>query len=205
MKNNNKLKLIESKELLTYLINNKYHKVKIVKNPNKILRGKSIDNLLLVIAPSKLNNPKSKNEREFIGKVSYIAREQASFLQYVSAETLFNHYFTSSTIIVRVRHDLFDFYIEEVGNSKFITVNYSEFYKLFEIEPSILLDYEKLVFVFDEITWEGLQILFASVNIKLIGVSKNKRYLLNPFTVEEFWEGLPANVYQYVVIFLAYR
>ena len=67
----------------------------------------------------------------------------------------------------------------------FIELGYSNLYELFlkNKELNILSKCKNTLFIFEEITWQCLQILFFTLNIRLSGGSHTKRHLISPLDI----------------------
>lgn len=170
-------------DILTSLTREETIKIKLL-NVNDTAYNYKLRSLCLVLAPAEYNkNNKSKNlpYREFIGKVCYIVNEIAKNITRGNLDLLINTIFTDNiNIIVKCDYSNKDITICKYEDKMFIELSYSYLNELFIKNPNILSNCQQTLFIFEEITWECLQIIFNCLRIRISGGSHSKRHLISP-------------------------
>ena len=188
-KNINNLTLTELnrvKELLTSLLEEKSINIKLFQRAENV-KGYKLNNLCLMMIPSE-SRPKDLKYPfiEYTGKAVYLPKYMSEHINSRYCGHLFNRYFNKDiNIIVQCCYNFKEIKINTFEDKMFIELGYSNLYELFlkNKELNILSKCKNTLFIFEEITWQCLQILFFTLNIRLSGGSHTKRHLISPLDI----------------------
>ena len=180
--------LLAAREVIkTILIEkNKPIEIKIINN----LKGKEyskfkdvkykLDTLCLILTPSKYPMV-IKDISDYIGKIIYMPNEICNRIHLEDAENLFNNFLNMYIdTVVKCTHSQDKTYFTNFKNKTFFTTSYKDLGNLLMSSPSILANSPRTLFLFEEVTWEALSILFKLHRIRISGGSHNKRQFLSP-------------------------
>uniref|UniRef100_UPI0030E2BE01 hypothetical protein n=1 Tax=Daedaleopsis nitida TaxID=1140402 RepID=UPI0030E2BE01 len=112
----------------------------------------------------------------------YLSNNFTECINLEYAEYILNEFFSNDiTILVKCSFSNSEMNIRTIDGKMYIDLAYAYLGELFSDTKLGLLDKSRnTLFVFDEITWECLQILFNSFKIRLSGGSHSKRHLISP-------------------------
>lgn len=189
----NKIKLLSHKELiilrnnLTFIV--KPHTIEIDhKNEISILKKKYKTYTCLVWAPSKYpldKQYKDSHFKDYIGKI--VHTQLGSFLSIQNIERFFNEYLTSYEDIYifkvkkEIRNDIV-FNLDDLSHKFYIETSISKLNIYLEKYPMFIS--KNTLFLFENISWELIQIFFKSLLIRINGGSHSKRYLISPLDLK---------------------
>nr|YP_010977173.1 hypothetical protein UYH48_mgp44 [Daedaleopsis confragosa]WNZ34378.1 hypothetical protein [Daedaleopsis confragosa] len=173
--------LNDYKELLTELQNESSFQIKLTNRPDRVYAGK-LNSLILVISPANdIKNGSKYPFFEFIGKALYVENTFTEYINTIFVESILNSFFTNEiTVIVKCSLSNSEMKVFTLNGKMFIELGYPYLGELFSDEKlGILEKTSNTLFIFDEMTWECLQILFTSHEMKLSGGSHSKRHLIS--------------------------
>ena len=175
--------LVKTKELIEELIGPSGINIPLFK-VNKRERIKNFNNLILMITPVMLTQTKKIIDyTEFACKVCYLPKDFLEFINYTTCYELFK-FLPDLNYVIKCDYRNKDIEVFEEEGKTFISVGYNSLKDVFISKPEILENCDKTLFIFQEISWEAIRLIFNSFSMRLSSGSHTKRHLLSPLDLK---------------------